>query len=118
MLFPHNSLTEDAYAEVASTLFDTLAASPETATLLEIAATALDAQVDGAWMDAADDRQVAALRNIEGEAFFAAILATVRGAFYYNPKVWAHLDYPGSSKEHGGYKHRGFDDISWLPEVE
>jgi len=32
--------------------------------------------------------------------------------------VWKHIDYPGSSKEYGGYINRGFNDIDWLPEVE
>ena len=63
-----------------------------------------------------EDSQIEAVGSIEGEAFFAAILAGLRGTFYYHPKVWAHIDYPGSSKEHGGYKFRGFDDIDWLPE--
>jgi hypothetical protein len=118
LLFPHSGLADDVYEEVAENLFTSFAASPESAQLLDEADAALDAQVDGDWIDADEDRQVAALKGIEGEAFFAAILAALRGAFYYHPKVWAHLDYPGSSKEHGGYKHRGFNDISWLPEGE
>jgi len=118
LLFPHSGLASDVYADVAETLFDSFVAHPESAQLLDMADTALDAQVDGDWMDVDEDRQVAALKGIENEAFFAAILAALRGAFYNHPKVWAYLHYPGSSKEHGGYKHRGFDDINWLPEVD
>ena len=117
LLFPHSGLADDVYAEVTESLFDSFAANPETARLLDTAETALNAQVDGDWIDADEDRQIAAIRNIENEAFFAAILAALRGTFYYHPKVWAHINYPGSSKEHGGYKHRGFNDIDWLPEV-
>ena len=60
--------------------------------------------------------QIAVMQEVEGEAFFAVILGTVRGQFYYNPEVWKHIDYPGSSREFGGYINRGFDDIDWLPE--
>ena len=118
LLFPHAGLADDAYADVAHSLFTSFASNPETGQLLDLAGSALDKQVDGDWIAADEDSQIAAIRNIEGEAFFGAILAGVRGRFYYHPKVWAHLDYPGSSKEHGGYKHRGFNDISWLPEVK
>ena len=118
LLFPHAGLANDVYSDVAHSLFTSFAANPATGQLLDIVGSALDAQHNGDWFDAAEESQIAAIENIQGEAFFAAILAGVRGAFYYHPKVWAHLDYPGSSKEHGGYKHRGFNDISWLPEVE
>jgi len=118
LLFPHAGLADDAYADVVQILFMSFASNPENAQLLDIAGSALDAQVDGDWIETDEDSQIAAIRRIEGEAFFPAILAGVRGTFYYHPKVWTHLNYPGSSKEHGGYKHRGFNDIGWLPEVE
>lgn len=118
LLFPHSGLADDVYREVAENLFSSFAAKPESEKLLDMADTALNAHVDGDWIDAHEDNQVAALKGIESEAYFAAILAALRGAFYHHPKVWSHLDYPGSSKEHGGYKHRGFNDIDWLPEVK
>jgi hypothetical protein len=36
-------------------------------------------------------------------------------ALYNQPDLWAKLGYEGSSAEHGGYIHRGFNDIDWLP---
>lgn len=116
--FPHPGLADAAYTRVAASVFESLLANPSTAQLLDDAGAALDAEVDGSWIDAATERQVAALQALEGEAFFGALLAQLRFAFYHDPAVWAHLEYPGSSKEYGGYKHRGFDDIDWLPEVE
>ena len=38
-------------------------------------------------------------------------------SLYNQPAVWAKLGYEGSSAEHGGYIHRGFDDIDWLNQV-
>ncbi|MDH3620719.1 MAG: hypothetical protein OER91_07500 [Gammaproteobacteria bacterium] len=117
-LLPHAGLADDVYADVMDSVFSALATSPSTATLLDTAEAALDAQQSGTWIDAADDAQIEAVVNIQGEPFFAAILATLRGTFYYHPEVWKHIDYPGSSKEYGGYLNRGFNDIAWLQEVE
>lgn len=117
LLFPHDGLANHVYAEAAESVFNSFAADPDSADLLDLAEAALNAEVNGGWIEADEDRQVAALKGIESEAFFGAILAALRGTFYTHPKVWAHINYPGSSREHGGYKHRGFDDIDWLPEV-
>lgn len=118
LLFPHAGLSQAVYAEVAGSVFTSFAADTESGDLLDTAETALNEQTDGEWIDADDDGQISAIRRIEHEAFFAAILAGLRATFYNHPKVWAHIDYPGSSIEYGGYKHRGFNDIDWLPEDE
>ena len=115
LLFPHDGLPDKVYAEVMNNVLVALGSNPATEDMLAAAEHALDAQQDTAWIERDESEQIAAIENIQGEAFFAAILGTLRGAFYYNPAVWSHIDYPGSSKEHGGYKFRGFDDIDWLP---
>ena len=115
LLFPHDDLPDEVYADVMNNVLMALESDPATENLLAAAEQALDAQHDTAWIDRDETGQIVAIENIQGEAFFAAILGTLRGAFYYNPAVWSHINYPGSSKEHGGYKFRGFDDIDWLP---
>ncbi len=115
LLFPHDGLPDEVYAEVMGNVLNALAANPATGNMLAAAETALDAQHDTAWIDRDETEQIAAIENIQGKAFFAAIVETLRGAFYYSPAVWSHINYPGSSKEKGGYKFRGFDDIDWLP---
>ncbi len=115
-LFPHDGISDTTYAEVMDSVLGGFEANPDTAGLLDAAEAKLNAQQDEAWFDIDEAAQINAIKNIEGEAFFAAILGTVRGAFYYHPAVWEHINYPGSSKEYGGYLHRGFNDISWLPE--
>ena len=118
LLFPHPGLADAVYAEVASHVFTSLTTNAESGSLLDSAENALNVQIGGTWLDADKESQIAAIRDVQGEAFFPAILAAVRGAFYYHPKVWAHINYPGPSKQYGGYKHRGFDDIDWLPEID
>ena len=116
LLFPHDGVADAVYAEAMASVLAGFEANPETDGLLDSAEAALNAQQDESWFDVDEVAQVTAIRNIQGEAFFAAILGALRGAFYYHPAVWEHINYPGSSKEYGGYLHRGFNDISWLPE--
>jgi hypothetical protein len=56
------------------------------------------------------------MHEVESKGYFAAIQGAVRAGIYLNPVFWKHIGYPGSSKEYGGYLHRGAGDIDWLPE--
>ena len=55
------------------------------------------------------------LRAIETSPFFTFVYNLTLNTLYGNTDVWKILGYEGSSLEHGGYIHRGFDDIDWLP---
>lgn len=115
LLFPHDGLPDKVYAEVMGKVLTALAGSPASTDLLSVAEQALNRQQDKAWFDLDEPAQIKAIETIQGEAWFAAILSTLRDAFYDDAAVWAYMNYPGSSKEFGGYLHRGFDDIDWLP---
>jgi hypothetical protein len=116
LLFPHPGLDDSVYGEVIGEVLAITAADPATAGLLGIAAEALDAQQDRAWLDVPEAEQLAALTGLQNEAFIVGIRELVRFRLYDNPGLWKHLNYPGSSKEFGGYINRGFNDIDWLPE--
>lgn len=118
LLFPHEGLADEVYAGVMGSVLRSIEADPASAGLLDTAQAALDKQQETSWFDIDEADQVTAIRNIQGEAYFSAILGAVRAAFYNDPAVWQRIDYPGSSKEYGGYKDRGFDDIDWLPETD
>ncbi|MDH3613252.1 MAG: hypothetical protein OES10_08210 [Gammaproteobacteria bacterium] len=118
LLFPHDGLADSVYGEVIGEVLATTAADPATDGLLAVAEEALDAAQDQAWIDLPESEQLEAMIALQNEAFFAGIRETVRFHLYYHPGLWQHIGYPGSSKEHGGYKFRGFDDIDWLPETE
>lgn len=115
-LFPHEGMPVETYRQVMDRVLSALAENPDTESLAATAERALDARRAAPFVDLDDDEQVAVITEIQGEPFFATLLAVVRGVFYYDPLVWRHIDYPGSSKEFGGYINRGFDDIDWLPE--
>lgn len=116
LLLPIDGLSDDVYNEVMGKVMSALNGNPATENVVAAAEVALDSAVDGDWFAAGEATQIAAIESIQGQAFFAAILGSFRGAFHYDPAVWEFIQYPGSSKEHGGYLHRGFNDISWLPE--
>lgn len=116
LLFPHDGLPATVYGEVISEVLETTAADPSTRELLSTAEQTLDAAQEGSWSELDETSQLAAMKSLENEPFFAGIREMVRFRLYYHPGMWAHIGYPGSSKEHGGYKFRGFDDIDWLPE--
>ncbi|GAC1343593.1 MAG: hypothetical protein NVSMB18_19670 [Acetobacteraceae bacterium] len=61
--------------------------------------------------------RIALLRASEQTKFFRTVRADLVVSLYNQPELWPKLGYEGSSAEHGGYLHRGFDDIDWLPTV-
>ena len=48
--------------------------------------------------------------------FFGFIRRTTVLNFYDDPEVWDIFGYEGESFSKGGYLHRGFNDLDWLPE--
>jgi hypothetical protein len=116
LLFPIDGLSDEIYKNVMGNVLSALSGNPATEDALAAAEYALNASSDGDWYAASEAAQISAIESIQGEPFFAPILGACRGTFHYDPAVWEFIQYPGSSKEHGGYLHRGFDDIDWLPE--
>ena len=115
LLFPHDGVADEVYAEVIDSILSDVANDASMTDTLKVAVTALNTAQSGDWVTASAGDQIAAMQAVENEAFFGAILGSVRVRFYTHPKVWEHIGYPGSSVEHGGYVDRGFDDIDWLP---
>lgn len=114
-LFPHAQIPDQPYLDVVATLDNVSAESGEIKNLLLAAVSSLDAAADGDWLSATPERKVAILESQQSEAYFGLVLNTAIDTIYRNPEIWALVGYEGSSLEHGGYLHRGFDDISWLP---
>jgi hypothetical protein len=59
--------------------------------------------------------RVALLRASEQTDFFKKCRADLVVSLYNQHDLWAKFGYEGSSAEYGGYIHRGFNDIDWLP---
>ena len=114
-LFPHDALSDNVYANVLDSALANAATSDAVAGALDAAATALSEQLGGDWESVDSAAQIEAMRNIEGEPFFAAIAGLVRYGIYHGKDFWEHIGYPGPSKQFGGHIDRGAGDIDWLP---
>lgn len=56
------------------------------------------------------------LRKIADAEFFTFIRSVAVVTLYDDAEVHQLLGYEGPSFEQGGYLHRGFDDLDWLPD--
>ena len=105
--YPHPSFPDGPYQRTS--------AAVQQADSDGVLAAGLDALRDLDGLD--DDAVTAKLEAVQAEPFFRLVHSTTVVALYDDHEVWQLLGYEGSSFEKGGYLHRGFDDLDWLPEV-
>ena len=116
LLYPHNALDDQVYVDVLQPLLARADRDVALAADLRAGVAMLDAGADGNWLTASPDHQLKALERLEEGTFFKTMQTAVRIRLYQHQTVWNLIGYEGSSVEYGGYIHRGFDDIDWLPE--
>jgi len=117
LLYPHEALPDDVYAEVLDRALSDIASGSDFAADLEAANAALANQAGDAWLELDADKQTRMLRQIETEDYFTAIQAAVQAGIYNGAAFWKQVGYPGPSKDFGGYIDRGAGEIHWLPET-
>jgi hypothetical protein len=114
--FPHPSFPDAPYERTA----DTILKEAENSTWFRVALTqgllTLSHLAGGDFRELDDDDATKVLRRIEATEFFGFIRRTTVLNLYDNADVWEVLGYEGPSFDKGGYIHRGFDDLDWLPE--
>ena len=115
LLYPHDDLDDAVYREVLDPLFVRAAADEALTSELRAGIEVLDREAGGNWREASAERQLDALEAIEPTPFFATMRDAVQQELYEHPAVWELVGYEGPSVQLGGYLHRGFDDIDWLP---
>jgi hypothetical protein len=119
-LYPHDRLGDSYYAKAIEPYDAKAAKDAQLADLLNQGAAMLDQEAKAkfskpyAELSTEGDR-VAVLKAAEQTPFFKKVRADMITALYNQPEVWAKLGYEGPSAPEGGYLHRGFDDIDWLP---
>jgi len=114
-LFPHDRLGDQYYASVVDALDKQAAGDPALRKVLAEGVARLDTARGIAWITLSNGARNAVLKSMEGSEFFATVRTATINNLYTNPLVYRFFGYEGSSVEHGGYIHRGFDDIGWLP---
>ena len=61
------------------------------------------------------DARMTAVKGAQGSDFFNLVRGQCITSIYNNEMAWAHFGYQGASWPQGGYLHRGFADLTWLP---
>lgn len=117
--FPHRNFPDGAYQRMR----DKIVAEAESSTWFRVVLTqgllTLDAKLaDGEhFLELPQDRALAVLRSVQDLEFFGFIRRTTVLNLYADPEVLQVLGYEGESFSQGGYLHRGFDDLDWLPKA-
>ncbi|GEO96242.1 hypothetical protein [Kocuria turfanensis] len=114
--FPHPQLPDGPYERMT----EKIVAEAENSTWFRMALTqgllTLDSLSDEPFVDLPDEAALNVLKRIADLEFFGFVRRTTVLHFYDDHEVWEALGYEGESFSKGGYLHRGFDDLDWLPD--
>lgn len=113
VMYPHAQFGDAPYERTCDAVREAANESVAQALMFAEGLRALGAS---GFADMADDAALAHLKSIEQTPFFQSVRGTAVVALYNDAEVWEHLGYEGPSFDKGGYIHRGFDDLDWLPE--
>jgi hypothetical protein len=120
-IFPHDHLADRFYITAVSG-YDAIAAGDAAKkAMLEGGVARLDEDAADKFKAANylalgwEADRVSLLRGITDTPFFAKLRGDLVVTLYNQKELWPKFGYEGSSAEHGGYLHRGFNDIDWLP---
>jgi hypothetical protein len=116
VIYPHETLTDQYYAQVVAALDQDAKADPAVAPMLKDGVADLDQAGPVPFVELSEGNQRKALEAIEADKFFQTIRFKTIAVFYNNPLVWEAFGYEGEAFEFGGYVERGFDDLGWLPD--
>lgn len=117
--YPHANFPDGPYERTADHIIDQLDESTWHRISLGAGLRSLDTTAQQSrgkdFADLDDDEALALLRGIEDAEFFVFVRGVTVVTLYNDHEVWDLLGYEGESYSQGGYLHRGFDDLDWLP---
>jgi hypothetical protein len=113
--YPHERFPDGPYERTASAIEDAARADAADDRALTQGLAGLDRAAGGDFLGLDDGAAESLLRDRADEYFFRRIRSTAVVALYDDAEVWELLGYEGPSFDEGGYLHRGFDDLDWLP---
>lgn len=112
--YPHK-FPDGPYERTATAVLDAAKDDPAGQRALDLGLEGLDRAAGGDFLGVDDEAAESLLRDRADDDFFRRIRSTAVVALYDDQEVWDVLGYEGSAYEQGGYLHRGFDDLDWLP---
>jgi len=115
-IFPHRRLSDAPYWKVVADLDHTSSTDPSVAKLLTTGLAQLNSSQAVKFDDLGEMEQIKALKAMENGEFFQKVRSLELSSLYSDPAVWKELGYQGPAYPFGGYIHRGFNDLNWLPD--
>jgi Gluconate 2-dehydrogenase subunit 3 len=113
-LYPHKTLPDAVYALVVKDI-DAKMSDAKTTELVKIGIARLDQATGSKWTSATDAQRTAIVTAQQADPFVQLVRAQCITSLYNNDMAFAHFGYEGESFSKGGYLHRGFNDLIWLP---
>lgn len=104
--YPHSTIPDGPYERTARAIC-TLAAADARASSVLLAG--LNSLPEG-------EVTLGLLRSLAGAPWFAYVRGETITRLYSDEEVWQLLGWEGPSFDKGGYLHRGFNDLDWLPQ--
>lgn len=115
-MFPHETLADTHYSDIIKGLDADANGNDEVRTLLLDGIENLNSISNGKWLEMSPSEQTTLMEKIADSPFFAKIKGTIVVTLYNDPVVWKQFGYEGEAFSKGGYLHRGFNDLDWLPD--
>lgn len=115
--YPHDSFPDGPFERTATAVREAATADAGEEAALAQGLQGLDRSAGGDFLALDDAAAEALLRDRGDDHFFRRIRSTAVVALYDDAEVWGLVGYQGSSFDQGGYLHRGFDDLTWLPKA-
>ena len=113
--YPHPRFPDGPYERTADAVIAQCQDSLWHRLVLTEGLATLDARAGGSFVGLDDQAALAMLRTMQDADFFRFVRSVAVVTLYDDPEVHQLLGYEGPAFEKGGYLHRGFDDLDWLP---
>ncbi len=113
--YPHSRFPDGPYERTAEAILSQVDASLWHRLVLTEGLATLDAKAGGSFADLDDRAALTVLEELADAEFFRFVRGVAVVTLYDDAEVHELLGYEGPSFEKGGYLHRGFDDLTWLP---
>lgn len=117
--YPHPRFPDGPYERTADTIIAQVGESLWHRLALVQGLESLDSAAQHSrgkgFADLDDEQALALLRGIQDAEFFTFVRGVTVVTLYNDHEAWDLLGYEGESFSKGGYLHRGFDDLDWLP---
>lgn len=113
-IFPHSKLGDAPYWQTVAELDAAAKTDPSVAQILRGGVEQLNGPTK--FTDLDQQKKVEALTVIQNTPFFQKVRGAELQTLYSHPDTFKSLGYQGAAYKYGGYIHRGFNDLDWLPD--